>query len=347
MLWQTSATLRRRLAAAGFTLIELMVVIVIIAILVSISVGYLTDLRRRARNLQVAANLNEIVKALESFATDTGGMYPFRLRYFEQATVDTPGFDPYEMTDLAGTGMTSDATDWFSLGLIGGVRVVTDTFADNTGPGPSDPGLIPPGGYGGMQEHHVIQPFGWAYDVYKVFNQYSDPLYALGYLGAYPPNPFLKRPMGNIAWAYGPDSTGNLNHTIPSPDVVVTPGDFCYTFFYGASGTTAIDPQGIVECKRSYQAKSPTTTHDGMYYVDVIDSYQMWAYGSLPLNGPTYVCYPNNAGGLATRNMHEARKDWDNSGTKDMFEIGLVAYYKRTGSGASQSTTATGSRLEF
>jgi prepilin-type N-terminal cleavage/methylation domain-containing protein len=344
-------SLSRAYLQAGFTLIELLVVIVIIAMLVTISVKYLTDARNRAKQTQTAANLSEIHRALESFATDNNGLYPFRMRWFDDATVNAANFDPYSATDT-GSGMHSDPAGWFSLGLFGGVKVVTDTFDDNTWTSASTAPYNPNTQWHGMAEHKILQPnYGGdpatSRAFYQVFNQYSDPLVALGYLEAYPPNPFLKRPMGNIMWNYGTTSAGNLDKTIPGPDVVTTPGDFCYTFFYGTSGGTYIDPPGVIEAKKSYVVKTPQETHPGAYYLDLIDSYQMWAYGKLPLNGANYVCYPNNRYGLTAPGLREARRDWDNSGTKDMFEIGLIQYYKVTGTGSSNASNAAGNRVEY
>jgi hypothetical protein len=157
--------------------------------------------------------------------------------------------------------------------------------------------------------------------------------------------------MGSIAWTYGnTDWNGGpdkLDKTIPGPDVYPLPGDFVYTFFYNTAGDTLVNPPGIVEAKKSYQAKSPTATHDGMYYLDVIDSYQLWAYGSLPMNGAAYVCYPNNSLGLSSRSNQEAKKDYDNSGTKDMFELGMIAYFKRTSGQSGGTTTQSGGKVEF
>jgi prepilin-type N-terminal cleavage/methylation domain-containing protein len=353
-------------ALGGFTLVELLVVIAIIAILVGLAVPRLLDVRTRQRETQAAANLREIHRALEAFGTDNNSQYPFRVRWFDDATYTAPGFDPYIATDT-GSGMTSDAASFFSLGLFGGVQVVryaygggTYTLVDNT---VRDELRM----RGGGPEHKVVQPFGWDYGFYRVFNQWSDPLVAAGYLGEYPPNPFFntrvqdstkqdippaQRPMGNIMWAYGDanwDSGGPtvLNKTIPGEGVYPTPGDFCYTFYYRSDGTTISEPRGVVEAKKSYQAVTPIETLPGVYYLDLVDSYQLWAYGSLPMNGPSYVCYPNNDLGLATKGLQTAKKDWDNSGTKDMFEMGLVAFFKNTGGGASQATDAQGNPVEF
>jgi len=330
----------------GFTLIELLVVVVIIGILVSIAIPRLMDVRKRAFETETASNLSDIQKALESFGTDNNGMYPFRIRWFDDATYNDVNFDPYEATDT-GTGRHSDANSYFSLGIWGGVRVVRDDFSDNTN-NPIDQSRE----WRGMREHKVVQPFGWDLGFYQTFNQYSDPLVALGYLDAYPRNPFLKRPMGNIMWGYGDANwqgggSTSLNKTIPHPEVVTTPGDFVYTFFYETDGTTIMQPQGVVEAKKSYQVSSPSTQHDGMYYIDMIDSYHLWAYGTMPMNGTMYVCYPNNAGNFVARGINEAKKDFDGSGTKDMYEMGMIAYFKRTGTNSSLATDSGGQKTEF
>ena len=358
---------RKAAAQAGFTLIELLVVVAIIAILVSISVKYMTDARNRAKETQTAANLSQIHGALEAFATDNNGLYPFRVRWFDPVTSTAPNFDPYTATDTGG-GKTSNPQGWSSLGLFGGVRVAAEVdngggsweLIDNTWYNPSQLNPFGNNGPHGLHESTILQPHygnaapptspgasSAAYTAfYEQFNEYSDPLVAMGYLDAYPANPFLKRPMGNIMWNYGVAGSV-LNKTIPGPDVVPTPGDFCYTFFYGTNGPNLVDPPGVVEAKKSYVAKSPHLTLPGLYYVDLIDSYQLWAYGKLSFNGGVYVAYPNNAAGLATRGAREAKRDWDNSGTKDMFEIGMIAYYKQTGAGASQASDASGNKVEF
>jgi hypothetical protein len=48
--------------------------------------------------------------------------------------------------------------------------------------------------------------------------------------------------------------------------------------------------------------------------------------------------------GLAIRGHQEATKDWNGNTTKDMFEIGLIQYFKRTSEGAH---TSGGKKLEF
>jgi prepilin-type N-terminal cleavage/methylation domain-containing protein len=340
IVWYDSKTRR------GFTLIELLVVVVIIAILVGLSIPRLNDVRRRQKETQTATNLNDIQRALEQFGVDNNGNYPFRIVYFDQTTWSDPAFDPHTAVDTT-AALHSDPQDFFSLGLIGGVRVVDSQFGDNTDE--PFPGAIE----GGIHEHKVIQPFGWDYNGwYRIFNQYSDPLKALGYIDSYPINPFFRRPMGAIMWNYGDANwiSGGpvaLDKTIPDPDVFPTPGDFVYTHFYRTNGTDIQDPEGVIPAAKSYQAKSESTQDDGLYYVDVVDGYHLWAYGMLPLNGSLYVAYPNNNAGLSTKGNQEANKDYDGSGTRDLYELGMIAYFKRTGAGSSSSSDSGGNRVEF
>lgn len=69
----------------GFTLIELMIVVVIIGILAGISIPNLLTLQDRARESAVKSNMHTIQLALEDFAVQTLGFYP------DGAASTTPG----------------------------------------------------------------------------------------------------------------------------------------------------------------------------------------------------------------------------------------------------------------
>ncbi|MCD6120119.1 type II secretion system protein [bacterium] len=60
----------------GFTLIEMLVVILIIGILVAIAVPNFTRIKDKAREAEVKANLHNIQLALERYATDNQGVFP-------------------------------------------------------------------------------------------------------------------------------------------------------------------------------------------------------------------------------------------------------------------------------
>lgn len=328
----------------GFTLIELMVVIVVIAIIVAIALPNFKKVKAKQMETQTATQVSQIQKALEAFGVDNNGQYPFRVTHYDAATINDPAFDPYIARDT-GSGLTSDPGDRFSLGIWGGAeRVTRDGFDISTVQDIERPYLIP-------------QPYSpnWTYNnFFNHFNQFTDPLVAQGYIAQYPDNPFMKRKMGNVLWAYGNANWKNggpnrLDPSIPGENVVPTPGDFTYTHFYSVDDSNGyVYPKGVVAGKSGYSVEYPGgTAVPGKFYIDVVDSYQIWGYGDLRLNGSFYVNYPNNSLGQATRGGEEASKDWNGNGTKDLFELGLVTYAKRSGQGATTAADNSGKKVEF
>src|SRR5215211_7141144 len=97
-------TLRTR---AGFTLVELMVVIVIIAILAAMAIPKFKYFRDTAKETQTAANLKVIQESLAKYGVDNNGRYPFRTRFYENATLSQPGFNPLDYVNYPAT-ITTD-----------------------------------------------------------------------------------------------------------------------------------------------------------------------------------------------------------------------------------------------
>lgn len=60
----------------GFTIVELLIVIVVIAILAAISIVAYNGIQNRANDSTVQQDLSNIAKKLEIYKIDTGGVYP-------------------------------------------------------------------------------------------------------------------------------------------------------------------------------------------------------------------------------------------------------------------------------
>jgi len=80
----------RFLYAAGFTLVELLVVIGIIALLAALLMPVLSNARREAQRVSCESNLGQLGKAMQMYVGEHGGRYP-RMSVRPSMNDDYPG----------------------------------------------------------------------------------------------------------------------------------------------------------------------------------------------------------------------------------------------------------------
>ena len=82
-------------ARKGFTLVELLLVVLIIAVLASIVVPRMTGAAAEAKNSKDHANWANLIRALELYAANNDGAYPASQTAFDSAILNSNTYFPH------------------------------------------------------------------------------------------------------------------------------------------------------------------------------------------------------------------------------------------------------------
>src|ERR1700734_708081 len=111
--YQMSPGLPGAVEKRGFTLVELLVVIGIIALLISILLPSLNRARETANRVKCASNLRQIGQAILLYSNDSKGPY-HRTYYLTGSAIQVYGATTNADQQVGGTGL-SDPFQWVNL----------------------------------------------------------------------------------------------------------------------------------------------------------------------------------------------------------------------------------------
>ena len=103
---------------AGFTLVELLVVLVVMAILTAVAFGFSSGARERADDATARANLRTAVPAIEAYRADTGSYTGMTLAGLQAQY--SPGIEGISVVSASGSSYCVSATvssaSWYKAG---------------------------------------------------------------------------------------------------------------------------------------------------------------------------------------------------------------------------------------